>query len=156
MAEQSGYPGTSLFKGMTPFFCQDLCLQTYGPSQGAAALLWLLLASTTMPKCCRKEQPSRYERVKTHSAHHCPKCTMGHHHCTWRHFYIFPHFVPGLSHLTVQTQHHQHGEEEDWPEWGQGQLCDNLWVGEESQSRACSNEKWDELMFTKHLMGSLS
>lgn len=83
-----------------------------------------------------------------------PGCRRGHHHCIWRYLCVLPHFVPGLSHLAIQTQHHQHGEEEYRPEWGQGQLCDNLRVGKKSQSRACGNKKKDETMFIKHLMGS--
>lgn len=64
--------GTSLFQGITPSFCQDPSLLTYGPARELQLRSGLLLASTAMPKYCREALPSHHERVKPHSAQHCP------------------------------------------------------------------------------------
>lgn len=114
MAKQAGYPGSSPFQGITPSFCQDLSLLTYGAARELQLCSGLLLASTTTKaKMLQESRALTPRQSKTHSAQHCPKCRRGHPHCTCRHSGLLPHFVPGLSHLTVQTQHHQHGEEED-------------------------------------------
>lgn len=49
-----------------------------------------------------------------------PRCRRENHHHIQKYFCTSPRFGPRLSHLTVQAQHHQHREEEDGPERGQG------------------------------------
>lgn len=142
---------------MTPSFCQDLSLLTYGPGQGAAALLRAAVGINNNAKMLHESTALTPRESKNHPASTVPSAEGDTTLVPEDIFVSSPTLSLGhLTHLTVQTQHHQHGEEEDRPEWGQGQLCDNLRVGEESQPRACSNEKKDEPEFTKHLMGSLS
>ena len=40
------------------------------------------------------------------------------------------------SYLSAQPQQDEHEEEEQGPEWGDGQQCEGLWVCHEGQARA--------------------
>lgn len=59
----------------------------------------------------------------------------------------FPLF-PAQFYLTVNAEHEQHGEEENCPQRGDGQLCHCFWVCQKRQSRA-----WGDKQDTKHQWG---
>lgn len=55
---------------------------------------------------------------------------------------------PAQFYLTVNAEHEQHGEEENCPQRGDGQLCHCFWVRQKRQSRA-----WGDKQDTKHQWG---